>query len=137
MDGNILSPSEKPTYGQVFDKLFPYYLSIGMTVEQYWDDDPSLARGFHEAEQLRLKRRNQELWLQGAYIYEVMARMAPILVANPKKNAKPKPYIEEPYPLYEKKEEIKQVKEEKTFTKGKVFMETFMMNFNKRYEGEH
>lgn len=48
---------------------------------------------------MKQRRRNQELWLQGAYIYEVLTDIAPVLHAFAKKGAKPTPYVAEPFPL--------------------------------------
>lgn len=55
---------------------------------------------------------NQELYLQGRYIYEAIGAFAEILPAFPKKGAKIRPYLSEPYPLTEmelqEKQEAKQ-----------------------------
>lgn len=48
--------------------LFPYYLSIGMTYEQFWEDDVELINDFSKAEEYRQLKLNNQLWLQGAYI---------------------------------------------------------------------
>ena len=50
---------------------------------------------------MRIKRKNEELYLQGRYVYEAIGAFAEILPAFPKKGAKIHPYLEEPYPLTE------------------------------------
>ena len=70
-----------------------------MTPALYWDGDPCLAKDFREAHEIRRQERNQELWLQGAYIYEALCKVAPVIHAFAKKGTKPSPYTEEPYPL--------------------------------------
>ena len=135
--GEHNSSSPLFTYTEKFYELFPYYLSIGMTPEQYWDGDCTLVKYFRQAEELRNERRNQELWLQGMYIYEAICDVSPVLHAFAKKGTKPQPYPSKPYAISEK--QIKQEREEKArklAEKGKRFMEAIMYSTNKRF-GEH
>lgn len=123
------------TYTEKFYELFPYYLSIGMTYEQYWDGDPVLPKYYRKAEEMRNERRNQELWLQGMYVYEAICDVSPILHAFAKKGAKPHPYPSKPYAISEK--QIRQEREErerKLIEKGKKFMEAMMHSTNKRFK---
>ena len=60
------------TYTEKFYECFPYYLSIGMTPEQYWDGDPTLTKYYRKADEIKKERLNEELWLQGMYIYEAL-----------------------------------------------------------------
>ena len=123
------------TYTERFNEVFPYYLAIGMTPEQYWDGDCTLTKYYREAEEIRNERRNQELWLQGMYIYEAICDIAPILHAFAKKGTKPHPYPSKPYAISEK--QIKQEREEKErklVAKGKKFMEAMMLSTNKRFK---
>ena len=52
-------------YTDYFEKACPYYLSIGMTWEQYWDGDNTMVKYFRQADNLRSETKNAELWLQG------------------------------------------------------------------------
>ena len=125
------------TYTEKFYELFPYYLSIGMTAEQYWEGDPTLARYYRKADEIRKERRNEELWLQGMYIYEALCDVSPVLHAFAKKGTKPQPYSEKPYAITkEQHERIEEEKERKIAEKGKKFMEALMASTNKRFEGE-
>lgn len=56
-----------------FDELEPYYLTIGMTHEQYWDDDPWLVWTYREAHKKRMDARSQEMWLQGLYNFQALS----------------------------------------------------------------
>ena len=123
------------TYTERFYEMFPYYLSIGMTPEQYWDGDCTLVKYYRAAEELRNERRNQELWLQGMYIYEALCDVSPVLHSFAKKGTKPHPYSSRPYAISEK--QIKQEheeKERKLAEKGKRFMEAMMQSTNKRFK---
>lgn len=76
-------------------------MSIGMTYDEFWHGDVSMVRAYRKAQELRDKRKNQELWLQGMYVYEAIYDVAPILHAFAKKGTKPEPYAKEPYPITE------------------------------------
>ena len=125
------------TYTEKFNELFPYYLSIGMSEGQYWDEDSTLVTAYRKADEIRMNRRNQEMWLQGAYIYDALCRMSPVLHAFAKKGTKPAPYLSEPYALTEKQMELKEEEHAKgVYGKGKKMMEGFMISHNKKFEGK-
>ena len=131
-----LSRSPFLTYTDQFYEVFPYYLSIGMSPEQFWDGDPTLVQYYRRADEMRIERRNYELWLQGLYVYEAICDVAPVLNAMAKKGTKVHPYSEQPYAITEKqrRREIEE-KEKRLAEKGKRMMEMFMRSTNKRYEG--
>ena len=123
------------SYTSVFYDHFPYYLSIGMTPEQYWDDDPMLAKYYRKADEIRRKRRNEELWLQGMYIYEALCDVSPVLHAFAKRGTKPAPYSDHPYALtVTDREEEKKIKERHEREKARQYMEARMAEINKRFK---
>ena len=133
-DGRNGSPSLF-TYTEKFYELFPYYLSIGMSAEQYWEGDCTLPKYYRKAEELRIEKRNQELWLQGMYVYEAICDVSPILHAFAKKGTKPNPYSTKPYAITAK--QIKRDEEEKqrqVAEKGKRFMEAMAASINKKFK---
>lgn len=135
--GGVTATAPLKTYTEKFHELFPYYLSIGMTEEQYWDRDSTLVVAYRKAEELKTNRKNQEMWIQGAYVYEALCRVSPLLHAFAKKGTKPVPYIAEPFAITEKQAEYRQEeKEKKNFDKGKTMMEGFMIRHNKKFEGK-
>ena len=86
---------------EYLDKLFVYALSIGMTYEQYWHDDPKLINSYIEAEEIKQRKLNNQLWLQGLYVYQAVGSL--IHLANSfTKERRAKPYLKEPIPLTEK-----------------------------------
>lgn len=112
-------------------------MAIGMSPEQYWDGDASLPKYYRKAEEIRNEKRNQELWLQGMYIYEALCDVAPILQAFAKKGTKPRPYSTAPYPLTEKAQDRdREAKEKALMAKGKRVMEAFMASTNKRFAAQ-
>ena len=122
------------TYTERFYEQFPYYLAIGMTPEQYWDGDPALAKYYRQADELKLERLNQQLWLQGMYVYEAICDASPILRAFAKKGTKPHPFTEKPYPLTAKQRINDAADKEKAVAeKGKRMMEAFMKLNNSKF----
>lgn len=122
------------TYTERFYEQFPYYLAIGMTPEQYWKGDPALAKYYRKADAIKSERINQELWLQGMYIYEAICDASPILHSFAKKGTKPHPYTDKPYPLSDKqRKQDTAVKEKAVSDKGKRFMEAFMKLNNSKF----
>ena len=111
--GKSANGSAPASLTERFYEHLPFYLSIGMTYEQYWDGDCLLARYYRKAHQMKQKRRNQELWVQGAYIYEAIIDIAPVLRALTKKDVKPLPYVSEPFPLTQKEVMERRKQEEK------------------------
>ena len=86
------------------DELFAYALSIGMTYDQYWRDDPLLINAYIKADEIKLRRINYEAWLQGFYVYKAVGDLAPIF--NPfSKETKARRYFKNPIPLTEKERE--------------------------------
>lgn len=115
------------SYTETFYEHFPYYLAIGMTATQYWDDDCMLTKYYRQAEQIRIETKNRDMWLQGMYIYDAMSRLMPLMHAFAKKGTRAKPYIEEPYPISKKIEEKnKDTKEKTNMTKGLGYMQRLM-----------
>lgn len=136
-EGSGLTAPFSNSYTTVFYDLFPFYLSIGMTFEQYWDGDPTLAKYYRKADELRRKRRNEELWLQGMYIYEALCDVSPVMNAFAKKGTKPHPYVDHPYAISatERKDE-RILQEKKDREKAKRYMEAKMAAINKRFKSK-
>ena len=106
-----------------------------MTPEQYWDGDPSLAKYYRKAHELQRKRRNEDLWLQGMYIYEALCDVSPLLQAFAKRGTKAHPYVDHPYSITrdDRKEEKKR-KEEREREKAKQYMLGKMAKINKIFK---
>lgn len=121
--GENAAPDSYKTYSDIFHEQFPFYLSIGMTAEQYWDGDCYLARDYRKAFEMQKRRQNQMLWLQGAYVYNAILSASPILQAFAKKGTKPGPYLEYPIPLDDKEaREQQEEKERRAYAKMKQRM---------------
>lgn len=88
-------------YTKIFEDLCPFYMSIGMAYNDYWYGDCDLVKMYLKAYQLKIEREqhqaNYNNWLMGAYIYEIVTKLAPIF--NPFIKGKCKPYRAKPLPI--------------------------------------
>ena len=138
-DSNNGGENESPPlrYADVFKQACPFYLSIGMTWEQYWDGDNTMVKYYREAEKIRVENRNTEMWIQGAYIYKVLEAFAPILPAFPKKGARVGEYLPRPISLTEEDAKKKEEQESKiNYEKNMTAMNAWMKRVNtKRKQG--
>jgi len=107
-------------FTDVFNELSPYFISIGMTYDQFWRDDVDIAKHYFKAYKIKLERdldtMEWTVWKQGLYFYEALCYVSPILNAMAKKNTKPLPYPSAPHGKEEevRKYQDKQSKKEPT-----------------------
>ena len=132
--GGDQRPAALFAYTEKFYEVFPYYIAIGMSYEQFWEQDCDLVKYYRKAAQIRQDLKNQEAWLQGAYIYEALIDASPVLRSFVKKGTKPIPYRDSPYELFGQKNTAKRKEvQEKHDEKAKAFMEAFMISVNKKF----
>ena len=146
MDGErvIASPSEEAdeagraqkdptlTYTKVFNDLFPYYLSIGMSSDEFWHGDVFLAKAYRKAQRLREDMMNQQYWLQGMYFYEAICDASPIFNPYAKRGTKPHPYPSEPYAIHAPTKTEQENKEKKQMEKVKQMMDAYATRVNSK-----
>lgn len=121
MDGDAVEaePSELSTLAEIFKQVFPYYLAMGMTYDEFWHGAPSLVRDYRKANDIKRHKKNYELWMQGRYIFEAL-RCAPLLVGFPEKGYKVPSgagYPDMPYPLTEQEAKEREIQRENENTK--------------------
>lgn len=135
--GGVVRPAPRFAYTEKFYQVFPYYLAIGMTYEQFWEMDCDLVKYYRKAARIRQDLKNQDAWLQGMYVYQAVGNLAPILRAFAKKGAKPQPYPEQPFELNVRQDKkVEKTKEKKQDDKAKAYMQMFAMSFNKKFQGK-
>lgn len=124
---------------EVFKKLCPFYMSIGMTYEQFWYEDIDLAKYYLEAYRIKEKREAEKtkwiIWQQGAYIYEALCDVSPILRPFSKEK-KPLRYPKRPYGLEDTQKEILDQEElkEKQLLKTQIYFQNWARNMQKRFK---
>lgn len=83
MDGSVTEKQEKKTYSKIsdyFHEAFPMYLAIGMTYEQFWEQESWLVKSFRKANQIRLDEINYSAWLHGVYVLNALQTGIPVVL---------------------------------------------------------
>lgn len=107
MDGDDLesepsSPQEQKSLAELFREVFPYYLAMGMTYDEFWYGNPSLVCDYRKAWEIKKQNEEWARWRQGAYIYDALLKVAPVLRPFTKGKVEAGKYPEEPWPMTEK-----------------------------------
>ena len=84
-------------------------MAMGMTYEQFWDGEPSMAKAFREADMIRRRRRNEELWLEGIYTAEALSATVGNMFSKGTKHK----YPSEPIPITAAEQQERREREEK------------------------
>lgn len=123
-------------YYEWFHEVFPYYLSIGMTYEQFWEMDSSLVIAYRKAAEVKAKRETQERnffsWLAGRYIYDALCCASPIFHDLAKPGTKAHPYLERPYEL--EPEKPTEDEKERKVRRGLAAMKGIAARFNRSFQ---
>lgn len=129
-DGEPSDPSLAQAHLRIIRESFPYYLSIGMTYQQYWEQDALLVKDYRQGDRMRQERFNNEAWLQGMYIYDAFAV---VMKQAFSKHGNRVSYPKEPYTLGATK---KKMNEEHKMRKNLAKVESFAERFNARFRSK-
>lgn len=101
------------SFTEIFYKHLPYYLAIGMTWDEYWNQDVCRVISYRKMDEIKKRRNNESLWLQGAYVYNALCSASPLFHSFAK-HPKPLPYLKEPMAITK---EMQEEKEKENFNK--------------------
>lgn len=91
------------SFSKLFHDVEAYYISIGMTYEQFWHGDVWLAKVYRDAEELRERRANAEAWRNGFYMASALSSTVGNMFR--KKGSSPIKYMDRPIPLTQKEKD--------------------------------
>ncbi|HIS12711.1 MAG TPA: hypothetical protein IAB40_06365 [Candidatus Onthocola stercoravium] len=137
MGDNVTKSSEEEelsSYTQIFKEQCPFFMAIGMSYQEFWYEDCWIAKYYLEAYKIRKEQINEQLWLQGMYVFEAILDASPVLHAFSKKGTKAIPYSKQPYSLFKKTEKEKEKEVEIEREKAKIFFENWAKRVNKKME---
>ena len=98
------------TNEEFFLAMWPYYLSLGCSYNEYWNAPAHVAASYYEAETYCKERANYEAWLQGLYFSRAVNSALALAFWN-HKGKRPDGYIQ--YPIAFTENEIAAEKERK------------------------
>jgi len=148
--GDRLTEEEQPKqtspypYGDIFDEMFPHYLLMGMTPEQYWDGEYGLKQAYRKSYQMRMeneqKLADRNNWYMGQYIICVL-QCVPLLVGglNVKSSTRLPEYPDKPFfdkIEAERKEEDRRKREEDQMKLAMAMFQSVVMQKNKTIESK-
>lgn len=128
------SKDKLSSYTEIFEEACPFFMAIGMSYQEFWYEDCWIAKYYLKAYRIKKEQINEQLWIQGMYVYEAIIDASPILHAFSKKGTKPLKYPKEPYPLYEKSEKEKEIEVQKERQKAINFFESWAKKVNRNME---
>lgn len=122
---------------KLFEHECPYYMSYGMSFNEYWYEDAYLVKFYRESYKLKIRYDDVFMWKQGMYIYEALCDVSPILHAFSKKGTKPLQYRTQPMSMElnddkTEKEKEQEVKNEQL--KARIFFENWARATKKRFQ---
>ena len=133
MGSGEVTPPPQHTYTELFDLVFPTYLAMGMTSEQFWHGEAELAQSYRKADRIRRRRRNEEMWLEGIYVAEALNATVGNLFVKGEKNQ----YPAEPFPLtVEEHQERKEREERKRMERMKAAFIARSLQVNTKLGGK-
>jgi len=129
--GQSDEPSQTITIADQFDRVLPFYISIGMPTDEFWNGDVELVKAYRKAWEYKQQQWNIQAYMNGLYTYQAIVRVAPILHAFAKRGTKPIPYPDKPFDM-----DTKEQQEIKERNKGKELQDKIASafeRFNKNY----
>ena len=106
MDGDLVGqpsePQEEISLTAIFINAFPQYLVMGMTYDEYWNKPVWLTRVYREAWEIKLRNEEAGRHRQGAYFYDALIKVSPMLRPFSKGKVEPGKYMEQPIPVSDK-----------------------------------
>ncbi len=136
MDGSELESSTQPqTLEEHLDALCEYYMSIGVSYDEFWYGDYCRLKYYESQYIAQRKIHNEEMWMQGAYIYNAIS----VALSNAfrGKGKTPDKYLEKPFEFFGKTEREKRLEEERTRQKIIANLNRIASEWKKQDERRH
>lgn len=74
-------------------------MSIGMTYDDFWNGDVNMVRAYRKADEMKRRRENEAMWLQGLYVRDALICTVGNMFSG--KDGKTHEYPNEPYAITE------------------------------------
>ena len=67
------SEDKQSDFIEWLDKLCEYYMAMGVSFDEFWHGDYCRLKFYEQAYFNKLKKRDYDFWLQGAYFYQAVS----------------------------------------------------------------
>lgn len=121
--------------------MFPHYLAMGMSPEEYWDGESSLKPAYRKAFRIRMENEeriaDRNAWLLGLYVRDALQSVAMLVNGFVPKGAEVGKYPEKPMlekAEDEKKQEVQKQKEEDQMKVAMAMFQAMANKFNRNFE---
>lgn len=115
------------TIAEFFDQECPWYMSIGMSYDEFWYGTPDLARAYRKMFKVKRSRENVERYEMGAYVYQALCCASPLFLSLAPQGTTAHPYPEDPFPVTQEEVEEQKLKaERRKMEKFKAYMDSFI-----------
>ena len=119
---------------EIFDEAFPQYLAMGMSYEQFWEQDCALVIPYRKAYQLRQEEANNNAWLQGLYIMRALQSVPLFVNGFMPRGAHLQKYFDKPIDFTPEKKKTKQESNTEKQNNAIAFMEKLAGRFNSQFD---
>lgn len=134
MEGGAVTTSEpkEVTLEEQLDLCAEYYMGLGVPYDEFWYGDYCRLKYYESAYLKRRKIENENMWLQGAYIYNAFSTS--LANAFRKKGTSFIPYLKEPYDIFPKSEIEKEVEKQQQIRKVVEALNSFKANWDRKHD---
>lgn len=91
---------------EIFEEVCPYYIAIGMSLDEYWNGSPHLVKYYRQSHRLQMEQQNQIAWIQGLYFKAALDSTLGTMFRS--RGSKAIPYVEKPFDIFPKTEREKE-----------------------------
>lgn len=122
----------------IFHNVFPHYMVMGMSAEEFWDGEPWLVKAYRKAYKIRIENEekiaDRNAWRIGEYIRHAIASVPVVVNGFAPKGHHMHSYPEKPMTMVaeeRKQEENRKKQEEKKQQMAQAVFHAFTEKINK------
>lgn len=108
-------------------------MAIGMSYDEFWNQDPYLAVYYREAHELKRDEENQKMWWNGMYTFIAISTALSNIHFDGKKH-KPNYYLNEPLRIRPQTEEELEAERQRAIKKTVMQLNAFQAAFESKHK---
>lgn len=138
-DVELINPRSPFAYTRFFEDALPYFMVMGMSPQEFWEGDASLARAYRQAYDMKMDTefniRNEQAWIQGMYIYATLLKISPLFSSFADSKTKYGDYMDKPFDFGQTEDEevSEEIQEQRERDKNLARMRGWVANFDHKF----